>query len=147
MYEAPGEFDADAVLAHLNERSVGTLSDRMGIEFIEAAPDRLVATMPVEGNTQPYGLLHGGAHVVLAETLGSMAASVAAGPGKHVVGIELNASHSRGVRSGRVTGTVTPVHVGGTLMTHRVEVRDEDGKLASTIRITNLVRDAAGPGH
>lgn len=147
VHDVPEEFDGDAVVAYVTERSRGTLSERMGIEFVEATPDRLVATMPVDGNTQPYGLLHGGAHLVLAETLGSLAAAVAAGPGKHVVGIEVSASHSHGVRGGRVTGVATPVHVGGTLMTHRIEVRDEAGTLLSTIRITNLVRDAAGPGH
>lgn len=144
----PGEFeDEAAMLAYCAEAGRGTLIERMGIEFTSITPDRVVATMPVEGNTQPYGLLHGGAHVVLAETIGSMAAGIVAGRGKHVVGIELNASHSRGVRGGLVTGTATPVHVGGTLMTHRIEVRDDGGKLLSTIRITNLVRDAAGPGH
>lgn len=119
----------------------GTLIERMGIEFVSATPERVVATMPVAGNTQPYGLLHGGAHVVLAETLGSMAAGLQAGPDKRVVGIELNASHSSGVQSGLVTGTASAIHVGRTLMTHQVQVTDERGRLLSTIRITNLVID------
>ena len=92
--------------------SVGTLAERMGIEILEAAPDRLVATMPVEGNTQPYGLLHGGASVVLAETLGSIGAALHAGPERVAVGLDINATHHRAARRGLVTGTATPIHRG-----------------------------------
>ena len=84
-----------------------SLMQRMGIEMVEASPERLVATMPVEGNTQPYGLLHGGASVVLAETLGSFGAALHAGPGKAVVGLDINATHHRAARSGLVTGVAT----------------------------------------
>lgn len=134
--------EAEAAALEFCTRSAeGTLIERMGIEFVEATPDRVVATMPVAGNTQPYGLLHGGAHVVLAETLGSMAAGLQAGGDKRVVGIELNASHSGSVRSGRVTGAATAIHVGRTLMTHQVQVTDERGRLLSTVRITNMVID------
>lgn len=134
--------DAEARALEFCARSAeGTLIERMGIEFVQATSERVVATMPVAGNTQPYGLLHGGAHVVLAETLGSIAAGLRAGPDKRVVGIELNASHSAGVNSGLVTGTATAVHTGRTLMTHQVRVTDERGKLLSTIRITNMVLD------
>ncbi|MGB7817514.1 MAG: hotdog fold thioesterase, partial [Ornithinibacter sp.] len=86
-----------------------SLDRRMGIEVVEASAERLVATMPVEGNTQPYGLLHGGASVVLAESLGSLGAGLHAGPGKAVVGLDINATHHRAARSGLVTGTARPL--------------------------------------
>ncbi len=119
--------------------------ERMGIVFVEVGPDRLVATMPVEGNTQPYGLLHGGASVVLAETLGSFGSVVHAGPDRVAVGIEINATHHRAARSGVVTGTATPLHLGSTMATWQVQVTDEQGRPICTSRITCLLRDAA-PG-
>ncbi len=122
-----------------------SLMHRMGIEVLEATPDRLVATMPVAGNTQPYGLLHGGASVVLAETLGSIGAALHAGEGKAVVGLDINATHHRAARSGVVTGTATPLSLGRTLACYEVVVTDEDGRRVCTSRITCLIRDAA-PG-
>ncbi|HMM94514.1 hotdog fold thioesterase [Phycicoccus sp.] len=122
-----------------------SLMDRMGIEVVEASPERLVATMPVEGNTQPYGLLHGGASVVLAETLGSIGAALHAGEDKAVVGLDINATHHRAARSGLVTGTATPLSLGRTLACYEVVVTDEDGRRVCTSRITCLIRDAA-PG-
>ena len=119
----------------------GALGAKMGIEVLELSPERSVARMPVEGNTQPYGILHGGAHVVLAESLGSMSAHVHAGPGRYAVGIEVNASHSRAVTSGWVTGTCTAISLGRTLTVHEVVVTDDDGNRLSTVRITNLLRD------
>ncbi|MEH0109944.1 hotdog fold thioesterase [Tersicoccus sp. MR15.9] len=116
------------------------LADRMGIVFTELTADRCVATMPVEGNTQPAGLLHGGAHVVLAETLGSTAASLWAGPDAIVVGTDVNATHHRGIREGVVTGTATPLHRGRTLATYEIVMTDEQGRRLSTARITNLIR-------
>ncbi|WP_083956159.1 hotdog fold thioesterase [Tersicoccus phoenicis] len=116
------------------------LADRMGIVFTELTVDRCVATMPVDGNTQPVGLLHGGAHVVLAETLGSTAASLWAGPGVVVVGTDVNATHHRGIRNGVVVGTATPLHLGRTMTTHEVVMTDEAGRRLSTARITNLIR-------
>ncbi|MFQ6172597.1 hotdog fold thioesterase [Oryzobacter sp. R7] len=121
------------------------LIHRMGIEVVEASAERLVATMPVAGNTQPYGLLHGGASVVLAETLGSMGAALHAGPGKAVVGLDINATHHRAARSGHVTGTATALSLGRTLASYEVVVTDEDGRRICTSRITCLVREAA-PG-
>lgn len=120
---------------------IGALAEKMGIEVVEYSAQRSVGTMPVEGNTQPYGILHGGAHVVLAESLGSMSASLHAGPGRIAVGIELNASHSRSVSAGTVTATCTAIHLGNTLTTHEVVVTDAAGRRLSTIRITNLLRD------
>ena len=122
-----------------------SLMHRMGIEVVEVSAERLVATMPVQGNTQPYGLLHGGASVVLAETLGSIGASLHAGPGKAVVGLDINATHHRAARSGLVTGTATPLSLGRTLVCYEVVVTDEDGRRVCTSRITCLIRDNA-PG-
>ncbi|WP_245862797.1 PaaI family thioesterase [Phycicoccus duodecadis] len=122
-----------------------SLMQRMGIEIVEAGPERLVATMPVAGNTQPYGLLHGGASVVLAETLGSVGAALHAGEGKAVVGLDINATHHRAARSGLVTGTATALSLGRTLASYEVVVTDDTGKRVCTSRITCLIRDAA-PG-
>jgi uncharacterized protein (TIGR00369 family) len=121
------------------------LFQKMGIALTEATPDRLVATMPVEGNTQPYGLLHGGASVVLAETLGSFGAMFVAGPGRVAVGVDINATHHRAVRSGSVTGVATPIHRGKTVTTWEVVISDDTGARVCTCRITCLLRDAA-PG-
>lgn len=123
----------------------GRLAERMDIQFHELTPERAVATMPVEGNTQPIGLLHGGAHVVLAETLGSFAATLHAGPGRVALGIEVNASHSRPVSSGFVTGTCTALSLGRSLTVHEVVVTDEEGNRLSTLRITNLLRSMPPP--
>lgn len=131
-------------LDFLGVRGVGALAERMGIEIVEFSVERSVATMPVEGNTQPLGLVHGGAYVVLGETLGSMTANLYAGPGRVAVGIEINASHSRSATEGIVTGVCTPVHLGRTLTTHEIVVTDESGRRLSTIRITNMLRDSTG---
>ncbi|MBO3085734.1 PaaI family thioesterase [Cellulomonas fengjieae] len=119
-----------------------TLIERMGIEVIEVSAQRAVGTMPVAGNTQPYGLLHGGASAVLAETLGSYAAAAHAGEGRAAVGIELNATHHRSTRSGLVTGTATALHLGRTLASYQVVVEDEDGRPLCTARLTCMVIDA-----
>lgn len=121
---------------------VGALVVKMGIRFLEMAPERMVATMPVEGNTQAFGILHGGAHVVMAETLGSFAASIHAGPGRVALGIEVGATHHRAAASGLVTGTATAIQLGNTLTVHEVVMTDEAGRRLSTARITNLIRDA-----
>ena len=106
--------DGQSPLELANTMARGTLMERMGIVFTEVGTERLVATMPVEGNTQPYGLLHGGASVVLAETLGSFGSVLHAGPQKVAVGIDINATHHREARSGVVTGTARPLHLGST---------------------------------
>lgn len=123
----------------------GALGKRMGIEIIEASPERLVGTMPVEGNTQPYGLLHGGASVVLAETLGSWGAAMQAGPERVAVGLDINATHHRAARAGVVTGTATQLSGGRSVASYEVVVTDEDGQRVCTARITCLLRDRA-PG-
>ncbi|MDR8409504.1 hotdog fold thioesterase [Nonomuraea sp. 3-1Str] len=119
----------------------GTLPHRMGIEFVEAAPERVVGRMPVEGNTQPYGLLHGGASAVLAETLGSVGAALHAGPERIAVGIEINATHHRSATSGHVTGVATRLHGGRTLATYHIEITDDQGRLVCTSRLTCMLRD------
>ncbi|MEV7007600.1 hotdog fold thioesterase [Streptosporangium sp. NPDC051022] len=119
----------------------GTLAERMGIEITEATPERVVGRMPVEGNTQPYGLLHGGASCVLAETLGSIGAAVHAGPGRLAVGIEINATHHRSATSGHVTGVATRVHGGRTVATYEIEITDEQGRRVCTSRLTCMLRD------
>ncbi|KQV08077.1 hotdog fold thioesterase [Leifsonia sp. Root112D2] len=135
------ELITDA-LAWVQARGVGALADKMGIEFTEFTIERAVATMPVEGNTQPRNLLHGGAYVVLGESLGSMAANLHAGMDRFALGIEISASHSRSATSGFVTGVCTPIHLGRTLTTHEIVISDDQGRRCSTVRITNLIKDA-----
>ena len=138
-------LSSDEILAVMNASSAGTLVERMEIEFIELTKDRLVARMPVAGNTQPYGLLHGGASVVLAETLGSIGAVLHAAPGQVSVGIDINATHHRAARAGYVTGVATPISVGRTFVCYEIVISDEAGKRCCTSRITCMLRDAA-PG-
>ncbi|RLV08252.1 thioesterase [Streptomyces griseocarneus] len=123
--------------------SAGHLGSRMGLTVVEASPERVVGTLPVEGNTQPYGLLHGGASAVLAETLGSVGAMLHGGPGRIAVGVDLNCTHHRGVRSGLITGTATPVHRGRTSATYEIAVTDEEGRRVCSARLTCVIRDAA----
>jgi uncharacterized domain 1 len=115
----------------------------MGISVTEASPHRVVASMPVEGNTQPYGLLHGGASCVLAETLGSIGAALhaaAVSGGGIAVGVDINATHHKGMRSGRVTGVATPVHLGRSTATYEIVITDEAGTRVCTARLTCLIR-------
>ena len=119
----------------------GSLGEKMGLEIVELTIDRAVATMPVEGNTQPMGIMHGGAYVVLGESLGSMSANLHAGPGRYAVGIDINATHTRSATSGVVTGVCTPVHLGRSITVHEIVVTDDQGRRCSTIRITNMIKD------
>ena len=112
------------------------LNGRLGIEVLEASADKVVATMPVEGNTQPFGMLHGGASCVLAESLGSIGATLWALPERVAVGVDINATHHRPVSAGTVTGTATPVHRGRTVATYEVVVVDEQSRRVCTARIT-----------
>ncbi|MFH9228393.1 PaaI family thioesterase [Streptomyces lydicus] len=121
--------------------SAGHLGERMSVQVTEAAPERVVGTMPVEGNTQPYGLLHGGASAVLAETLGSVGAMLHGGPTKVAVGVDLNCTHHRGIRSGLVTGVATPVHRGRSTATYEIVITDEQDKRVCTARLTCMLRD------
>ncbi|QXG75824.1 PaaI family thioesterase [Modestobacter sp. L9-4] len=120
----------------------GPLDAKLGIEIVDWDPDRLVGTMPVAGNEQPFGLLHGGATCTLAESLGSVAGLLHAGPGAGVVGIELSASHLGAARSGTVTAVCTPVHRGRTLATFLIAVSDDTGRPTASVRLTCLLRPA-----
>ena len=122
-------------------RGMGALAEKMGMEFVEFSLERCVATLPVEGNTQPVGLMHGGAYVVLAESLGSMAANLHAGPGRLAVGVDINATHTRSATAGTVTGVCTPIHLGRSMTVHEIAVSDDEGRRLSTIRITNMIKD------
>lgn len=134
--------DIDPVMREILERTHGgDLAVKMGIEYLELSADYSVARMPVEGNTQVIGLLHGGAHVVLAESLGSISSAIHAGKGRFAVGIEINATHSRSITSGWVTGTCRSLSLGRTLATHEIVMTDEEGRRLSTVRMTNLLRD------
>jgi uncharacterized protein (TIGR00369 family) len=120
----------------------GGLPERLGITLLEATPERVVGTMPVEGNTQPYGLLHGGASCALAETVASVGAALhGLSVGRPIsLGVDINATHHRAVRSGVVTGVATPVHRGSTVATYEVVVTDEAGARVCTARLTCLLR-------
>lgn len=135
---APGEVDLASLF------SAGDLGARMGLRVTEASADRVVATMPVEGNTQPYGLLHGGASAVLAETLGSIGAMMHGGRGKVAVGVDLNCTHHRAVREGVVTGVATPVHRGRSTATYEIVITDERDKRVCTARLTCLLQSGDG---
>jgi 1,4-dihydroxy-2-naphthoyl-CoA hydrolase len=124
--------------------TTGQLGDRMGIVILEASASRVVATMPAEGNLQPFGVVNGGAYCVLGETLGSVAANAHAGPGYMAVGIEINASHHRSAAHGLLTATATAISLGRTLCTHEVVILDEDCRRVSTVRITNIIRKIPG---
>jgi 1,4-dihydroxy-2-naphthoyl-CoA hydrolase len=137
--------DFRTALRAMQDMNPTSLLHRMEIEVLEASPQRLVARMPVEGNTQPYGLLHGGASVVLAETLGSIGSALHAGPDRIAVGLDINATHHRAARSGFVTGTATALSLGNTLASYDVVITDEQDRRICTCRITCLLRDAA-PG-
>ncbi|MFD0304808.1 PaaI family thioesterase [Streptomyces sp. NPDC059517] len=121
--------------------SAGHLGARMGVQIVEASADRVVGTMPVEGNTQPYGLLHGGASAVLAETLGSVGAMLHGGSSKIAVGVDLNCTHHRGATSGLVTAVATPLHRGRSTATYEIVISDEDGRRVCSARLTCLLRD------
>ncbi|WP_445548803.1 PaaI family thioesterase [Frankia sp. CiP1_Cm_nod2] len=118
----------------------------MGITIVEASTERVVATMPVAGNRQPYGLLHGGASVVLAETAGSVGAMLNAGPSRAAVGIEISATHHRAASSGTVTGVATRVHASRSLATFDIRITDDAGRLVCTSRLTCMLRDRVPAG-
>jgi uncharacterized protein (TIGR00369 family) len=119
---------------------LGELATTMGIELTEAAAGRVAGRMPVDGNRQPFGLLHGGANVVLAETLGSIAAALHAGPEHYPVGIEVSATHHRAATEGHVTGTATAISLGRTLATYEIVIVDDQGRRTCTARLSCLTR-------
>ena len=131
--------DSFDYLAAIRARGTGELDSKMGIEIIEASPQRLVGTMPVVGNRQPMGLLHGGANVVLAESLGSVGSLIHAGPGRSVVGIDINATHHKSATEGIVTGVATAITLGKTLCVWDIVITNEAGERTCTARITCLI--------
>ncbi len=138
-----------AILDEVKQRWDGTdelLADRIGIVLTDTDPQHLVGTIPVKGNRQPYGLLHGGASAVLAETLGSIAAAMLAGPDSVAMGIELNCTHHRAATDGVVTGVCTPLHVGRTVSSFEIVLTDEGGRRTCTARLTCAIRPAHQAG-
>jgi 1,4-dihydroxy-2-naphthoyl-CoA hydrolase len=141
-----GRTDHEELLAGFiagEDEAMGALNQKMGVKVLEASAERLVATMPVEGNTQPYGLLHGGASVVLAESLGSLGSAIHAHPDRISVGVDINATHHRAVRAGVVTAVATPLHLGRSVASYEVVITDEQDRRVCTCRITCalIVRD------
>ena len=140
-----GQHDAQIIegFARLSE---GTLPGRMGITVSAARAEQVIGSMPVDGNIQPYGLLHGGASCVLAETLGSLGAALHAGAGRFAVGIEISATHHRAVAGGVVTGVATRVHGGRTTATYEIAISDGWGRRVCSARLTCLLRDQVPAG-
>ncbi len=137
-------MQSDAIPEQIPEQlaafGMGALAEKMGIELRSASAERVVGTMPVAGNTQPYGLLHGGASAVLAESLGSVHAALNAGPENVVVGLDLNCTHHRGLTDGVVTGEATTLSAGRTIVATEIRITDEQGRPVCTARLTCLVR-------
>ena len=127
-------------VADLTRLSANTAVPHLGIEFLEVGDDYLVARVPVDARTrQPFGLLHGGVSVVLAETLGSCGATYTVAPGHQAVGLDINANHLKGVKSGWVTGTARPVHLGRTTQVWQIDMRIDAGELSCVARITMAI--------
>ncbi|HEX9356095.1 MAG TPA: hotdog fold thioesterase [Streptosporangiaceae bacterium] len=141
-----GQDSAAQIIEGFARLSESTLPSRMGITVTDASAERVTGTMPVDGNVQPYGLLHGGASCVLAETLGSLGAALQAGPGRFAVGIEISATHHRAVAHGVVTGVATRVHGGRTTATYEIAISDDRGRRVCSARLTCLLRDQVPPG-
>ena len=138
---APVHAAADRAFTIPEHLRAEQLADRMGIELVRLTRDEVVGRMPVAGNRQPYGLLHGGASAVLAETLGSMLAALHVLPERTPVGLELSCTHHRAAVEGWVTGTARPVHVGRSTSTSEIVLVDEQGRRTCTARLTCLHRD------
>lgn len=132
----PPATDTPEHAEFLRQFPMGDLNEKMGVQLLEVSPERVVGTMPVKGNTQPYGLLHGGASVVLAESLGSVGSAMHASPDRLAVGVDINATHHRSARDGVVTGTATAIHLGRTSACYEVVITDEQGRRLCTSRIT-----------
>jgi 1,4-dihydroxy-2-naphthoyl-CoA hydrolase len=122
--------------------TLGELDEKMGVRIVEESVERVVATMPVEGNRQSFGLLHGGASLAVGEAVGSWAAVIHASTmGKTAVGVDVSATHHRSARKGTITITATPLQLGRTLTAHEVLITNEAGERLCTMRITNLLLD------
>ena len=122
--------------------ALGELDEKMGVKIIEESVDKVVATMPVEGNRQSFGLLHGGASLAVGEAVGSWAAvKHASTMGKSAVGVDVSATHHKGAREGIITITATPISLGRRMASHQVVIENEAGQRLCTMRITNLIID------
>lgn len=147
MTEHVSEEQIREQLAGINpEVAEQQLNDKVGLTFVELSADRVVGTMPVAGNLQPYGLLHGGANAVLAEALGSTVAALNAGAGRATMGLELSCTHHRAAVKGLVTGVATPLHVGRGTITAEIVITDESDRRTCTARLTCIVRDKPPAG-
>lgn len=135
-----GNADALTTLETLNAHR-GTMGEHMGLEILEASAERVVVRMPVERNLQPYGLLHGGASVALAETAGSILSMLLAGPGRAAVGMTITAVHHRPAMRGTVTGTATVVAAGRTTATSQIAITDDEGNRVCTCTLVCQLRD------
>lgn len=124
----------------LESRGMGALADTMGLEVTHATAELVKGTLPVSGNTQPLGLLHGGANVVLAESLGSLAANIHAGPDRFAVGVEINATHLASATSGKVHGTARALKLGGSIAVYEIEIVNDAGELTCVSRLVCAIR-------
>lgn len=141
MLKLPDNLDPE-LFARLVETNGGELTRKMGVEYLELSAEHSVARMPVEGNRQVVGILHGGAHVVLGESLGSISSAIHAGPGRVAMGIEVNATHTGAITEGWVVGTCDAISLSKSLATHEIIIREEGtGRRLSTVRITNILKD------
>src|SRR5690554_1960421 len=141
MTTLPADLDPRLVEI-LEQTGGGELPRRMGMEFLELSAEYSVARMPVEGNRQVVGILHGGAHVVLGESLGSISSAIHAGPGRVAMGIEVNATHTGAITEGWVVATCDAIALSRSLATHEIVIREEGtGRRLSTVRITNILKD------
>ena len=129
-----------AVLEAQGDVPGGELSARMGIEFVKLSAEHSIARMPADGNRQPVGFVHGGAYCVIAESLGSISANIHAGEGRYAVGVDINATHTRSITSGWVTAECRAVHLGRSMTVHEIVCTDDEGRRASTSRITNFLK-------
>ncbi len=140
MLKLPDDLDPE-LYARIVETGGGELTVKMGVEYLELSAEHSVARMPVEGNRQVVGILHGGAHVVLGESLGSISSAIHAGTGRLAMGIGIDAPHSRSISAGWVTATCDALVLGRTLATHEIVIRDDQDRRLSTVRMTNILRD------
>lgn len=141
-HPTPASPTSDEIRLHIAEADSDGLGSRMGMEWLVTTPDLVSARLPVEGNTQPFGLLHGGASAVLAESVGSVLANLNAGADRFAVGIELSCSHHRSAHHGFVTAVATPLSIGRSIVSTQIMIRDDEDQLICTARLTCYLRNA-----